>query len=151
MLTFLMKIFSICHWCQQHWWHTLSCEYLCEFSKKIRKGPSGILRGLGESRFTVPLSFFQTLMWVRGFQRRVWNMWTLRGLLLIILGSRSNWFLSLFFIPISQQAQLFLTLGKYHNLIWTLPSLYIGIRPWFTRNKANRGVVKEMTFLLVLI
>ncbi len=30
-------------------WSTLSCEYLREFSKKIRNGPNGILRGLGET------------------------------------------------------------------------------------------------------
>jgi hypothetical protein len=28
---------------------TLSCEYLREFSKKIRNNPDGILRGLGET------------------------------------------------------------------------------------------------------
>jgi hypothetical protein len=27
--------FYICHWCQQHRWCTLSCEYLREFSKKF--------------------------------------------------------------------------------------------------------------------
>ncbi len=33
---FWLKIFSICHWCQRHWWQTLSCEYLREFSKKFK-------------------------------------------------------------------------------------------------------------------
>ncbi len=32
---FWLKIFSICHWCQRHWWFTLSCKYLRGFSKKI--------------------------------------------------------------------------------------------------------------------
>ncbi len=31
-----------------HWWCTLSCEYLCVF-EKIRNGPNGILRDLGET------------------------------------------------------------------------------------------------------
>ncbi len=30
-----VKIFCICHWCQRHRWQTLSCEYLCGFSKKF--------------------------------------------------------------------------------------------------------------------
>ncbi len=32
---FWLKIFFICHRCQRHWWSTLSCEYLHEFSKKF--------------------------------------------------------------------------------------------------------------------
>ncbi len=44
-----LQIFCICHRCQRHWWQTLSCEYLLEFSKKIRNGHNGILRGLGET------------------------------------------------------------------------------------------------------
>jgi hypothetical protein len=31
----MIEDFSICHWCQGHRWCTLSCEYLCEFSKKL--------------------------------------------------------------------------------------------------------------------
>jgi hypothetical protein len=31
----LIEDFFICHRCQRHWWSTLSCEYLQEFSKKI--------------------------------------------------------------------------------------------------------------------
>ncbi len=31
----LLKIFSICHLCQQHRWCTLRCEYLREMSKKF--------------------------------------------------------------------------------------------------------------------
>ncbi len=46
---FWLKIFLICHRCQQHWWSTLSCEYLREFSKKIWNGPTGILWGWGET------------------------------------------------------------------------------------------------------
>jgi hypothetical protein len=34
MKTFLLKIYSICHGCQQHCWCNLSWEYLHEFSKK---------------------------------------------------------------------------------------------------------------------
>jgi hypothetical protein len=30
-------------------WSNLSCEYLREFSKKIRNGPNGILWGWGET------------------------------------------------------------------------------------------------------
>jgi hypothetical protein len=33
---FGLKIFSICHWCQQHRWCTLSCKYVREFLKKIK-------------------------------------------------------------------------------------------------------------------
>ena len=33
----------------RHWWCTLSCEYLREFSKKNQNGPNGIFRGLGET------------------------------------------------------------------------------------------------------
>ncbi len=33
-----LKIFSICRRWHLHWWCTLSCEYLREFSKKIRNG-----------------------------------------------------------------------------------------------------------------
>jgi hypothetical protein len=43
------KIFSICHRCQRQPWCILSCECLRKFSKKIRNGPIGILRGLGET------------------------------------------------------------------------------------------------------
>ncbi len=32
---FWLKIFSICHRCRWHWWQTLSCKYLREFSKKF--------------------------------------------------------------------------------------------------------------------
>ncbi len=32
---FLLEGFSICHRCRWHRWQTLSCEYLCEFSKKF--------------------------------------------------------------------------------------------------------------------
>jgi hypothetical protein len=31
MQMFLIEDFYICHWCQQHRWRTLSCEYLREF------------------------------------------------------------------------------------------------------------------------
>ncbi len=34
---FWLKIFSVCHWWQQHQWCILSCEYLREFSKKQPK------------------------------------------------------------------------------------------------------------------
>jgi hypothetical protein len=30
----MIEDFSICHQCQPHRWCTLSCEYLCNFSKK---------------------------------------------------------------------------------------------------------------------
>ncbi len=32
---FLLKIFSICHRCQRHWWCPLNCEYLRKFLKKF--------------------------------------------------------------------------------------------------------------------
>ncbi len=41
-------ILLVCHRCQRHRWCTLSCEYLCEFSKKIRNGPNGIFWGWGK-------------------------------------------------------------------------------------------------------
>ncbi len=45
----IILIFYICHRCRWHRWGTLSCKYLHEFSKKIRNGPNGIIRGLGET------------------------------------------------------------------------------------------------------
>ena len=39
---------AICHRCQQHRWCTLTCEYLREVLKKIRKDPNVIFWGLGE-------------------------------------------------------------------------------------------------------
>jgi hypothetical protein len=59
----MIEVFCICHLCQRHRWGTLSCEYLREFSKKIRNGPNGVLRAWGKlihektrSRNTVPLT-----------------------------------------------------------------------------------------------
>ncbi len=43
-----LKMFSICHRCSGHQWQTLSCEYPRIF-EKIRNGPNGIIRGLGET------------------------------------------------------------------------------------------------------
>ncbi len=40
---------KICHRCCWFWWCTLSCEYLREFSKKIRNSSNGILWGWGET------------------------------------------------------------------------------------------------------
>ncbi len=41
-----------CHRCRWYRWYTLTCEYLREFSKKIRKEPNVIFSGLGERWFT---------------------------------------------------------------------------------------------------
>ena len=67
---FWLKIFFICHRCQRHRWSTLSCEYLCEFSKKFEtvlmvcSGAWGKLiheiNRSRKSRDTVPLKI---LMW----------------------------------------------------------------------------------------
>ncbi len=38
---------QFCHWCHWHRWSTLTCEYLCEFSKKIWNDPNVIFRGMG--------------------------------------------------------------------------------------------------------
>jgi hypothetical protein len=48
---FWLKIFSICHRCQPHWWCTLSCEYLCNFSKKFETALIVYSEGLGGNWF----------------------------------------------------------------------------------------------------
>ncbi len=55
-LWYRWQICHRCRWyrrqfCRCRWyrWSTLSCEYLREIFKKIRNGPNGILRGLGET------------------------------------------------------------------------------------------------------
>ncbi len=63
---FWLKIFFICHRCQQHRWSTLSCEYLRDFWKKFEMVLMGYSRAGGKlihkktrikkSRDTVPLS-----------------------------------------------------------------------------------------------
>jgi hypothetical protein len=44
-----LKIFSFATGVVDTGGALLSCEYLREFLKKIRNGPDGILRGLGET------------------------------------------------------------------------------------------------------
>ena len=48
---FWLKIFSICHRCQQHRWQTLSCEYLRIFTKNSKRSYWDTL-GLGGNWFT---------------------------------------------------------------------------------------------------
>jgi hypothetical protein len=50
MKIYLIEDFFICHRGQRHRWCTLSCEYLHEFIfERIRNGPNGIIRGLGDT------------------------------------------------------------------------------------------------------
>jgi hypothetical protein len=43
-----MKIFSICHRCEQHEWCTLACVYLRSLQKNLKWDTQ---RGLGETNF----------------------------------------------------------------------------------------------------
>ncbi len=46
----LIEDFFICHQCQRHWWGSLSCEYLCEFSKKFEMALLGYLKVVGNGK-----------------------------------------------------------------------------------------------------
>ncbi len=45
----IIKIFLLEGFFHRHGWQTLSCEYLYEFSKKIRNGPNGIIKSMRET------------------------------------------------------------------------------------------------------
>ncbi len=81
---------QICHLCQQHWWCTLTCEYVREFSKKFETVLMGYSGAGGEmihkktrskkSRDTVPLTVFQ-----------MWGKLTCRAIVRVLLNSEEEY------------------------------------------------------------